>query len=133
MRMGFLQNAPQLLHQLYRRGVGGEWKAYKKALQPPSSSTPPDSFRFLASHSLRPSIDRKAMSGEAEISFSGTSTAVYVCPGVAEAPREAGACAAREEEEVASHSALAKGISRLAAISGPAAQEEARVRALRRA
>ena len=34
---------------------------------------------------------------------------------------------------MASRSALAKGISRLVAISGPAAQEEARVRALRRA
>ena len=34
---------------------------------------------------------------------------------------------------MASRSALAKGISRLAAISGPAAQEGVRVRALRRA
>ena len=67
------------------------------------------------------------------MSFSGTSTAASVCLGVAEAPREAGARAAGEDEEVASHSALAKGISRLADISGPAAQEEARVRALRRA
>ena len=40
---------------------------------------------------------------------------------------------AGEEEEVVSRSALAKGISRLADISGPAAQEEARVHALRRA
>ena len=66
------------------------------------------------------------------MSFSGTSTAASVYLGAAEAPREAGARAAGEEEEVASRSALAKGISRLAAISGPAAQE-ARVRALRRA
>ena len=67
------------------------------------------------------------------MSFSGTSTAASVCLGAAEAPREARARAAGEEEEVASRSTLAKGISRLAAISGPAAQEEARVRALRRA
>ena len=59
--------------------------------------------------------------------------AASVCLGAAEAPREAGARAAGEEEEVASRSALAKGISCLAAISGPAAQEEARERALRRA
>ena len=52
--------------------------------------------------------------------------------GAAEAPRGAGACAAGEEYEVVSRFALAKGISRLATISGPAAQEEARVRALRR-
>ena len=67
------------------------------------------------------------------MSFSETSSAVSMCPGAAEAPREAGGRAAGEEEEVASRSALAKGISRMAAISGPAAQEEARVRALRRA
>ena len=67
------------------------------------------------------------------MSFSGTSTAASVYLGAAEAPREAGAHAAGEEEEVVSRSALAKGISRLATISGPAAQEEARVRALRRA
>ena len=67
------------------------------------------------------------------MSFSGTSTVVSVCLGAAEAPREAGARAAGVEEEVASRSTLAKGISRLAAISGPAAQEEARVHALRRA
>ena len=67
------------------------------------------------------------------MSFSGTSMAASVCLGAAEAPREAGAHAAGEEEEVASRSSLAKGISCLAAISGPAAQEEARVRALRMA
>ena len=67
------------------------------------------------------------------MSFSGTSTAASVCLGAAEVPREAGARAAGEEEEVVSRSALAKGISRLADISGPAAQEEAWARALRRA
>ena len=67
------------------------------------------------------------------MSFSGMSTAVSMCPGTAEAPREAGARAAGEGEEVASRSALAKGILRLAAIFGPVAQEEARVRALQRA
>ena len=55
------------------------------------------------------------------MSFSGTSMAVSVCLGAAEAPREAGARATGEEEEVASCSALAKGIARLAAISSPAA------------
>ena len=67
------------------------------------------------------------------MSFFGTSTAASVCLGAAEAPREAGARAAGEEEEVVSCPALAKGISRLVAISGPTAQEEARMRALRRA
>ena len=67
------------------------------------------------------------------MSFSGTSTAASVCLGAAEAPREAGARSAGEEEEVASCSALAKGISSLAAISGPATQEEAWARALRKA
>ena len=67
------------------------------------------------------------------MSFSGMLTAVSACLGAAEAPRGAEARAAGEEEEVASRFALAKGISRLATISGPAAQEEARVRALRRA
>ena len=67
------------------------------------------------------------------MSFSGTSTAASVCLGAAEAPREAGTRAAGEEEEVASRSALAKGISCLAAISSLEAQEEARVRTLRRA
>ena len=67
------------------------------------------------------------------MSFSGTSMAASVCLGAAEAPRGAGARAAREVDEVVSCFALAKGISRLATISGPAAQEEARVRALRRA
>ena len=66
------------------------------------------------------------------MSFSGTSTVVSVCPGAAEAPWEAGACAAGEEEEVVSRAALAKGISHLVAISGPVAQEKARMRALRR-
>ena len=72
------------------------------------------------------------MSGEAEISLSGTSTAVSIFRGAAEAPRGAGARAA-EDEEVVSRPALACNLSRLAAIIGPAAQEEARVRAIRRA
>ena len=59
--------------------------------------------------------------------------AASVCLAAAEAPRCAGASAAREEDEVVSCFALAKGISLLATISGPAAQEEARVRVLRRA
>ena len=67
------------------------------------------------------------------MSFSGTSTAASVCLCAAEAPRGAGARAAGEEDEAASRFALAMGISRLATISGPAAQEEARVRVLRRA
>ena len=67
------------------------------------------------------------------MSFSATSTAASVRLGAEEAPRGVGARAAGEEDEVASPFALAKGISRLATISGPAAQEEARVRALRRA
>ena len=67
------------------------------------------------------------------MSFSGTSTAASVHRGAAEAPRGAGARAAGEEDEVVSRLALAMGVSRLATISGPAAQEEARVRALRRA
>ena len=67
------------------------------------------------------------------MSFSRTSTVASVCLGAAEAPREAGARAAREEEEVASRSALSKGVSRLAAISSPVAQEEARVHGLSRA
>ena len=67
------------------------------------------------------------------MSFSGMSTAASACLCAAEAPRGAGACAAGEEDEVASRFALAKGISCRATISGPAAQEESRVRALRRA
>ena len=53
--------------------------------------------------------------------------------GTAEAPRGTRARAAREEDEVASRLALAMGVWRLATISGPTAQEEARVCALRRA
>ena len=64
------------------------------------------------------------MCREAEMSFSGTSTVVSVHQGAAEAPRGAGARAAGEEDEV---------VSRLATIFGPAAQEEARGRALHRA
>ena len=45
------------------------------------------------------------------MSFSGTSTAASVCLGAAEAPRGTGARATREEDEVASRFALAKGIS----------------------
>ena len=67
------------------------------------------------------------------MSFSGTSTAASVYQGAAEAPRGTGAHAAGEEDEVVSRVALAMGVSRLATISSPTAQEEARVRALRRA
>ena len=67
------------------------------------------------------------------MSFSGTSMAASVCLGTAEAPRGAGARAAGEEDEVVSRLALSMGISRLVTISGPAAQEEARGRALCRA
>ena len=49
------------------------------------------------------------------------------------APRGTGARAAGEEDEAMSRLALAMGVSRLATISCPAAQEEARVRVLRRA
>ena len=62
------------------------------------------------------------MSGEVGMSFSGTSTVASVHRGVAEAPREAGARAAGEEDEVMSCLALARGVSRLVTISGPAAQ-----------
>ena len=67
------------------------------------------------------------------MSFSGMSTAAYMHRGTAEAPRGTGAHAAGEEDEVVSRLALAMGVSRLATISGPAAQKEARVRGLRRA
>ena len=67
------------------------------------------------------------------MSLSRTSMAMLVCPGTVEAPRGDGARAAGEEEEVASHPAPAGTISRLSALSGPEAQEEVRVRALRRA
>ena len=67
------------------------------------------------------------------MSFSGTLTAPAVYRGAAEAPRGTGARAAGEEDEAMSRLAMAMGISRLATISGPAAQEEARVHALRRA
>ena len=66
------------------------------------------------------------------MSFSGTSTAASMHRGTAEAPRGTGAHAAGEEDEAMSRLALAMGVSCLATISGPA-QEEARVRALRRA
>ena len=67
------------------------------------------------------------------MSFSGTSTAASMHRGAAEAPRGTGARASGEEDEAMSRLALAMGVSRLATISGPAAQEEARVRTLRRA
>ena len=67
------------------------------------------------------------------MSFSGMLTAASVHRGAAEAPRGTGACSAGEEDEAMSRLALAMGVSCLATISGPAAQEEARVRALRRA
>ena len=72
------------------------------------------------------------MSGEAGISLSGTSTAVSVFRGVAEAPRGARARAA-EEEEVVSRSAVARDLSRLAAITDPMAQAEAHAQDIRRA
>ena len=72
------------------------------------------------------------MSGEVEISLCGTSTATSVFRGAAEAPRGAGARAA-EDEEVVSRPAVARDLSRLAAITGPAAQAEARARDIRRA
>ena len=67
------------------------------------------------------------------MSFSGTSTAASVNRGAAEAPRETGARATGGEDEAMSCLAMAMGVARLATISGPAAQEEARARALRRA
>ena len=67
------------------------------------------------------------------MSFSGMSTAAFVCQGAAEAPMGVVAHAAGEENEVAPRLALAMGVSRLVTISGAAAQEEARVHALRRA
>ena len=67
------------------------------------------------------------------MSFSGTSMAASVHQGAAEAPRGAGGRAKGEEDEVVPCLALTMGVLRLATISGPAAQEEARVRALRRA
>ena len=73
------------------------------------------------------------MSGEAGKSFSGTLTTASVHRGSAEAPRGTGAHAAGEEYEVVSRLALAVGVSHLVTISGPAAKEEARARALRRA
>ena len=72
------------------------------------------------------------MSGEAEISLSGTSTAASVFRGAAEAPRGAGSRAA-EEEEVVSRPPVVRDVERQAAITGPAAQAEARARDIRRA
>ena len=90
------------------------------------------SLLLLPCFFLRPSLDRKAMSGEARISLSGTSTAASVFRGAAEAPRGAGARAAEEEEEVVSHRAVDRNLSRLVAITGPTAQAEARERDARR-
>ena len=72
------------------------------------------------------------MSGEAERALSDVSTAESVFRGAAEAPSEAGA-RATGKNEVASHSSAAQNVARLAAVSGPVAQEEARIRAVRRA
>ena len=58
-------------------------------------------------------------------------SAASVRRGATEAPRGTGARAAGEEDEAMSRLTLTMGVSRLATISGPAAQEEARVRALR--
>ena len=71
------------------------------------------------------------MSGEAEMALSDVSTAESVFRGAAEAPSEAGARAT--DGEVASRSSAAQNVARLATVSGPAAQEEARIRAVRRA
>ena len=76
---------------------------------------------------LHLSVDRKAMSGEAEVSLSGTSTTVSVFRGAVEAPSEAGARVA-EHEEVVSRPAVVRDLSRLAVITGPATQAEARAR-----
>ena len=70
------------------------------------------------------------MSGEAEKALSDVSTAESVFRGAAEAPGEAGARAT--DGEVASRSSAAQNVARLAAVSGPVAQEEARIRAVRR-
>ena len=70
------------------------------------------------------------MSGEAESALSDVSTAESVFRGAAEPASEAGARAA--DGEVASRSSAAQDVARLAAVSGPVAQEEARIRAVRR-
>ena len=67
------------------------------------------------------------------MSFLRTSMGASVHRGAAEAPRGTGARAAGEEDELMSRLALAMGVSCLATISSPAAQEGARARALRRA
>ena len=72
------------------------------------------------------------MYGEEEMSLSDVSTAESAFRGAAEAPKGARARAA-EEGEAVSRPTVAQNLARLAAVSGPAAQEEARVRAIRRA
>ena len=72
------------------------------------------------------------MSGEAGISLFGTSTTAFVFRGAVEAPRGAGA-RATEYEEVVYRSVVARDVSRLAAITGPAVQAEARARDIQRA
>ena len=74
---------------------------------------------------LHLSVDRKAMSGEAEVSLSGTSTVASVFWGAAEGPSEAGPRVA-EDEEVVSRLAVVRDLSRLEVITGTATQAEAR-------
>ena len=66
------------------------------------------------------------------MSFSKTLTAASVFQGAAEAPSGAGVRATKDEE-VVSRPAFPQNLSRMAAITVPATQEEARVRAIRRA
>ena len=100
------------------RGASGGRRTYKEALQPPAPQQLLVLF-LLAPRPPRPFTDHKAMSGEAGMSFSGTSTAASVHRGAAEVPRGTGARATGEEDEVVSRLALAMGVSRLATISGP--------------
>ena len=66
------------------------------------------------------------------MSLSGTSTVTSILQGVAEAPSGAGV-RSTEDEEVLSRPSFSQNLSRMAAITVPATQEEARVRAIRRA
>ena len=66
------------------------------------------------------------------MSLSGTSTVTSILQGVAEAPSGAGV-RSTEDEEVLSRPSFSQNLSRMAAITGLTAQEEARVRAIRRA
>ena len=66
------------------------------------------------------------------MSLSGTSTVVSIFRGTTKAPNGAGARVA-EDEEVVSRPTVVRDLSRLAFITGPAAQAEARARDTRRA